>query len=204
MVAQPGGAGFPEFGAWHEAGAQGIEFDVEEAFLEGFGIEEFGVFEAIGPEVTVSIEAAIEPFGVFAVDVLHESGDVEEFVVELLPGSGRPGEGFLGGSVSVESGGALAELSRGERAEGLEEEDQVVVVAHDLVGSELAAVGGDIEADDFEEFLPGLRVQQREVVGGAGNASEDVVKGFIGTFETGSSQAGPPDSDSPTMGLPTK
>jgi hypothetical protein len=51
------------------------------------GIEKFGVFEAIGPEVTVSIEAAIEPFGVFAVDVLHESRDVETFVVELFPGS---------------------------------------------------------------------------------------------------------------------
>jgi hypothetical protein len=44
------------------------------------GIEEFEVFEAIGPEVTVSIEAAIEPFGVFAVDVLHESRDLEKLV----------------------------------------------------------------------------------------------------------------------------
>lgn len=148
----------------------------------------------------MSIEAAIEPFGVFAVDVLHESGDVEEFVVEFLPGCRGPGEGFPGGSKSVEQGGALAELRRGERAEGLEEEDQVVVVAHDLVGGELAAVGGDVEADDFEEFLPGLGVQQREVVGGAGDASEDMVEGLIGTFETGSSQAGPPGSGSPNDG----
>lgn len=183
VEAKESGAGLPLIGTTDLTSSDGIEFDVEQTILKGLKIEEDGIFEAIGPEMTAAMEARIEPLGEGAVEALHEGGDVEQFLIEAEPLGVGPEAGMDGEARSVEGLGATAELLRGEDAELFEEEDEVVVIAHDGEGDELGAVGVEEEMEEFDEFLGDLAAMEGEVEGRAGDAGVGVVEGVVWAFK---------------------
>lgn len=179
-----GGAHAIGFGALEAAGADGIEFGVEEGVLDGLEAEEPGIFEAVGPEGAAAMEAAIEPFGELAVDMVHEAGEVEEVVVELFPVGGGPvlGEELPAGAEA--EAGALLEFVAGEAAEGLEEEDGVEVVPHELEGGEVAGVEAEVACEDLEELAGDAAAAEGEEGGVAGDMVVEVIERGFGGFES--------------------
>jgi len=191
-----GGGVLVEFGTFNEAGAYGVEFAVEDAGLNGPSIQQLGIFEAIGPEVAASAVAVIEPFGELTVEVLHEAGDVEQIAVELIPMGGAPVLSFQPPSWSESKLCPFTEFLWIQRAEPLEIEDEVVVVAHELEGGQAAVVELQVELEQRDEATGDPAILEGEVSGVAGDAIQEVIEGGIWTFVSGGSGHGVVSQDS--------
>jgi len=132
----------------------------------------------------------VEPFGELAVDVLHEAGDVEEVAVELEPLSGAPVAGFqLPASSEAESGSSL-QFAAIEWVELLEMNDRVVVIPHQLEGSESAEVESQVELEEGEEFSCDAASVEGEIAGMTGDAVQEVIEGGVLAFVSGGSGHG--------------
>ncbi len=80
-------------------------------------------------------------------------------------GRGPVGDDFLGVRAWVEQVGAAGEFGGRELGFGVEAEDEVVVVAHEGEGGDLAAVGAGVVLDEGEEFAAAIGLLERAVGG---------------------------------------
>ena len=170
--------------ALDQAGADGVQFHVQDGLEHRIRAAEEGRTETLAPEVAFAVEGAVVPAGEGALDVAHELGDVKEPPLKALPFLLGPGfEGFAG--VGVEGESTIQEFVAGQRAGRVEAADAVPVIAHDVYRGELAAEDVGVVLDEFEEFEAGQRVGEGEFAVSGGGAGAEVVGAAAIEFQAG-------------------
>ena len=148
-------------GTFDDFGPTGVQLTVEDGVLDGFLTEQFGALETIGPEGSAATIAAVEPLGVFSVDMSHEAGEIEQITVETFPLRVVPGLGFQPPAAAEAAAGPDFEFRPAQFAILGKLNHRVIVIPHQFEGAQTAAVESCVEVEKgfimrgLEEILIG-------------------------------------------------
>ena len=165
-MAAPGVGG----GVLTDAGADGVEVDVCGDGLGGESAFDEDAFEALFPEASAALVAAVEPGGEALEEDFHELAEVVHAVgvgveealdfggMAGFPGFGEESALFFDFPGGVEDGEAAEEFVLGDGVGGAwgDFEEDVEVIGHEAVGEDAAAgevLGHAHEGAEFVEFL---------------------------------------------------
>src|SRR5690606_1099614 len=178
VAASPSGHGRPGpvFWIFDQAGTDRIQIDIEHAIDQGLLIGQDDGAEAFGKEGTSAVVVTVVPLAHGLFDVVHEIGEGEQALIESFPLGGS--FGTVGGAW-IEQGGASAEFSQRQALEGEESDDQVEVIAEQVVVGQLTAVDAGVVEENSEEGLGNDGIVKGVPVEGATDPADQVIEGVL-------------------------
>lgn len=166
----------PVFRFFDQSGSDRIQIDIEHAIDQRLLIGQDDGAEAFGKEGSPAVVVSVVPLAHGLFDVVHEVGDGEEAFIESFPLGGCFGSV---GRAWVEDGGASLEFASSQTLESEKADDQVEVIAEQVVVGQLAAVDADIVEENAKEGLGGDGIVKRVPVDGPADAAHQMIEGVL-------------------------